>query len=33
MTGISIRECGEVGKGSRFEIAIPAGKFRMVGRK
>jgi signal transduction histidine kinase len=33
MTGISIRECGEVGKGSRFEIAIPAGKFRMGGRK
>ena len=30
MTGISIRECGEEGKGSRFEITIPAGKYRSV---
>lgn len=33
MTGISIRECGEEGKGSRFEIMIPAGKYRAVRRK
>jgi PAS domain S-box-containing protein len=33
MTGISIRECGEEGKGSKFEIAIPAGKYRVIGRK
>jgi PAS domain S-box-containing protein len=28
ITGISIRECGEEGKGARFEIAIPKGKWR-----
>jgi PAS domain S-box-containing protein len=29
ITGISIRECGEEGRGARFEIAIPAGKWRV----
>ena len=29
ITGISIRECGEEGKGARFEIAVPKGKWRM----
>lgn len=37
ITGLSIRECGEPGKGARFEILVPAGKYRMnanaVGRK
>ena len=33
ITGISIRECGVEGKGSRFEITIPVGKYRVVGRK
>ena len=33
MTGMSIRECGGAGKGSRFEIAVPTGKFRIVGQK
>jgi PAS domain S-box-containing protein len=33
MTGISIRENGEPGKGSRFEIVVPAGMFRVAGRK
>jgi PAS domain S-box-containing protein len=28
ITGISIGECGEEGKGARFEIAIPQGKWR-----
>lgn len=28
ITGLSIRECGEPGKGARFEILVPAGKFR-----
>ncbi len=29
ITGISIRECGEEGRGARFEIAVPAGKWRV----
>ena len=29
ITDISIRECGEEGRGARFEIAIPRGKWRM----
>lgn len=29
ITGLSIRECGEPGKGARFEIIVPSGKFRM----
>lgn len=28
ITGLSIRECGVEGEGARFEIAIPAGKFK-----
>ncbi len=28
ITGLTIRECGEYKKGSRFEIAIPGDKFR-----
>ncbi len=29
ITGLSIRECGEPGKGARFEILVPGGKFRI----
>jgi signal transduction histidine kinase len=29
ITGMTIRECGEPGKGARFEIRIPAGQFRI----
>lgn len=32
ITGITIRETGEEGKGARFEIIIPAGKFRFIGQ-
>ncbi len=28
ITGLSIRECGESGEGARFEILVPAGKYR-----
>ncbi|MEI6795592.1 MAG: ATP-binding protein, partial [Methanomassiliicoccales archaeon] len=28
ITGISISETGETGKGARFEIAVPAGRWR-----
>lgn len=28
ITGITIRECGEQGKGARFEIAVPKGAYR-----
>jgi signal transduction histidine kinase len=28
ITGLFIRECGIEGKGSKFEIVVPAGKFR-----
>jgi len=28
ITGISISENGEPGKGARFEIRVPPGKFR-----
>jgi signal transduction histidine kinase len=31
ITGLSIIENGEPGKGARFEIMIPAGKFRRLG--
>jgi len=31
MTGFSIRETGEPGKGARFEIRIPRGSFRYSG--
>jgi len=30
ITGLSIKESGEYGKGARFEILIPKGKFRFV---
>ncbi len=30
ITGLSIRECGEEGKGARFEITVPANKFRIT---
>jgi signal transduction histidine kinase len=29
ITGMSIRETGEEGKGARFEIEVPPGKWRM----
>jgi signal transduction histidine kinase len=29
ITGSTIRETGEPGKGARFEITVPAGSFRM----
>ncbi|HWQ65856.1 MAG TPA: MASE3 domain-containing protein [Methanospirillum sp.] len=31
ITGITIHETGEPGKGARFEILVPEGKFRKVG--
>jgi signal transduction histidine kinase len=33
MTGISIHENGEEGKGSRFEITVPAGMYRVTAGK
>jgi PAS domain S-box-containing protein len=30
IAGITIRECGEPGKGARFEIRIPEGKYRVI---
>jgi PAS domain S-box-containing protein len=33
ITGISINETGEEGQGSRFEIAVPAGMYRITSRK
>ncbi|HVP95890.1 PAS domain S-box protein [Methanoregula sp.] len=32
LTGITIRETGEPGKGARFEIAVPKGSFRFDGK-
>lgn len=32
ITDLSICECGEEGKGARFEITVPAGKFRINGK-
>ncbi|HWQ67257.1 MAG TPA: PAS domain S-box protein [Methanospirillum sp.] len=32
ITGITIRECGEPGKGAKFEILVPAGKYRITGK-
>lgn len=29
ITGLSIRECGVYGEGARFEISVPAGRFRL----
>ena len=31
LTGIAIRETGEQGKGVRFEITVPMGKYRITG--
>ena len=31
ITGLSIRECGVEGKGARFEILVPKGKWRITG--
>jgi signal transduction histidine kinase len=31
ITGITMRETGETGKGARFEITVPPGKFRETG--
>jgi signal transduction histidine kinase len=31
ITGMTIKETGITGKGARFEILVPAGKFRIVG--
>jgi len=30
ITGLSIRECGEPGKGARFEIIVPENEFRFL---
>jgi PAS domain S-box-containing protein len=32
ITGITIKETGEQGKGARFEILVPKGKFRRTGK-
>jgi len=32
ITGITIKETGEPGKGARFEIAVPKGMWRMAGK-
>jgi signal transduction histidine kinase len=33
ITGITIRETGEPGKGARFEIMVPKGAWRMAGKE
>ncbi|HWQ65695.1 MAG TPA: PAS domain S-box protein [Methanospirillum sp.] len=33
ITGLSIQECGEPGNGARFEILVPAGKYRKTIRE
>ncbi len=33
ITGISIRETGEPGKGARFEMTVPKGAWRMAGKR
>jgi PAS domain S-box-containing protein len=33
LTGITIRETGEPGKGARFEITVPAGAYRIASEK
>jgi hypothetical protein len=30
ITGLSIRECGEPGKGARFEIIVPENEYRFL---
>jgi len=32
ITGITIRETGEPGKGARFEILVPKGVYRFIDR-
>ena len=32
ISGLSIRECGTAGEGARFEILVPAGKYRIIPR-
>ena len=32
ITGLSLRETGEAGRGARFEIAVPPASFRLTGR-
>ena len=32
ITGISLTEAGEIGKGARFEITVPKGMWRSVGK-
>ena len=32
ITGLTISETGEPGKGARFEVAVPEGKYRIVSR-
>ena len=32
ITGITIRETGEPGKGARFEMTVPKGTWRMKGK-
>jgi len=32
ISGITIKETGEPGKGARFEMAVPKGMWRMTGK-
>jgi signal transduction histidine kinase len=32
ITGITIRETGEPGKGARFEMTVPEGAYRLAGQ-
>jgi PAS domain S-box-containing protein len=33
ISGITIKECGEPGKGARFEMTVPEGAFRTIGKR
>jgi len=33
LTGMTIRETGTPGKGARFEILVPIGAYRFIGRE
>jgi hypothetical protein len=33
ITGLTISETGEAGKGARFEILVPEGSFRITDKK
>jgi hypothetical protein len=33
ITGLSIKENGEPGKGARFEIVVPNGAYRSIGNE